>query len=89
MVLIAKFRDKDGYDYERTSASEILDDREYEVESVDIGGWSSTLRLKGIQKDFNAVMFDCFLDGKEYDVIKDENKLDIIEHSYRKMFKVK
>lgn len=53
-----KFINDNGHDYERESAAEILDtDTIYEVEYVDIHGWSSYVKLKGIQGTFNTVMF--------------------------------
>lgn len=53
-----KFINDNGHDYERESAAKILDtDTIYKVEYVDIHGWSSYVKLKGIQGTFNTVMF--------------------------------
>ena len=48
----------DGHDWQREKARKVLDtETEYEVEDIDIGSWSSELKLKGIEETFNTVMF--------------------------------
>lgn len=53
-----KFINDNGHDYERESAARVLNtDTIYEVEYVDIHGWVSYVKLKGIDSTFNTVMF--------------------------------
>lgn len=56
---LVRFLGKNGHDHELTEALELLEvGRVYEVESIDIGGWVSYLKLKDIATTFNSVMFE-------------------------------
>lgn len=48
-------------------------DKEYEVTSIDVGRWYSTISLAGFgNKTFNSVCFSFFEDGIEIDIYRDQ-----------------
>lgn len=54
-----KYTGKGGYEFERNEADKILDrNKEYTVESVTVGGWTSYVYLEEVQGKFNTVMFE-------------------------------
>lgn len=54
-----RFSGKNGHDHEQEYARTVLTvGKEYIVEGVEVGGWSSTVRLVGHEQGFNTVMFD-------------------------------
>ncbi len=56
---IVIFLDKNGYDSERENAKKegLIKDNEYVVEYIDVGNWTSYVRLKGFKNYYNTVMF--------------------------------
>lgn len=63
-----RFLNRNGYDRDLEYANEVLNTEDvYEVERVDIGGWSSSVYLVGQKRPFNTVMFDIVGDYESYD----------------------
>jgi hypothetical protein len=53
------FLNQHGYDREREEAARIFNTTDiYEVDSVQIGDWHTSVSFKGITGSFNSVMFE-------------------------------
>lgn len=60
-----KFTNQNGYDMERKRAAAILSTETiYMVEAMYVEGYSSTVKLEGIDGEFNTVMFENI--GEDY-----------------------
>lgn len=56
---LVKFHGVGGYPFENEQARKALEiGKIYEVEWVEVGSWSSSVTLKGIEKRYNTVMFE-------------------------------
>ena len=54
-----KFLNKNGYDHEPKTASEVLNTETiYEVDYTEVGSWITYVKLKDIDGMFNSVMFE-------------------------------
>lgn len=55
---IVRFLNQNGYEHERdTAAISLTEGVDYEVEHIDVGNWSSRVKLVGIDGWWNTVMF--------------------------------
>lgn len=43
----------------------------YEVEYADVGGYYTSVYLKGFKKGFNSVCFEFYKDGKEINIVSE------------------
>ena len=56
---VVKFTAAGGHDFQQEEAKKVLElGKEYEVISVDVGGFVSTVYLKGHKQGFNTCLFE-------------------------------
>lgn len=55
-----RYLDENGYDHQPVDAREagLVKGQLYEVDRIEVGGWSSEVFLKGFKHGFNTVMFE-------------------------------